>query len=124
MALTTDMLKVIQLATPEGAIPEGMKVTSIAGPNTGSPAAKNTALAIGGFTLWPLSYIDNRVSYGMAMYDPQGKLTNQVEKPGARYIYKITIDGPVDTGTVSFWGQADQKVTMQLQELAALLESA
>jgi hypothetical protein len=119
MAITTDMLKVIQMAKPAGPVPDGTKITALQGPNTLNSAPTSPALAIGGFVLLPLSYMDNRVSYGMAMYDPMWRLVKLTEKPGARYVYKITIDGSGDTATVSFWGQSDQKVTLGLQELAS-----
>ncbi len=78
-------------------------------------------LALGGFTYWPMSYIDNRVSFGMVMYDVNWRSIHVLEKPGARYIYQITLDGSGSTGTVTFWGQADQRVTMMLDEICQLL---
>ena len=116
-----DMLSVIQISAPKGPIPDGMKVASLAGPNTLQPAPSCPVLAVGGFTLWPMSYIDNRVSFGMVMYDLKWNIVNQVEKPGARYIYKITPDGSGGTGSVTFSGQADQTVTMSLDEICQML---
>jgi hypothetical protein len=83
MAITTDMLKVIQLSSP-GAVPNGLKVTALQGPNTLNSAPTCPVLAIGGFTFWPLSYLDNRNSFGMTMYDLKSQVVNQVEKTGAR----------------------------------------
>jgi hypothetical protein len=116
-----DMLFVIKISAPKGPIPDGMKVTALAGPNTLQPAASCPVLAVGGFTLWPMSYIDNRVGFGMVMYDPKWKIVNQVEKPGARYIYKITKSGSGGSGSVTFSGQADQSVTMSLDEICKML---
>jgi hypothetical protein len=121
MACSMDMLAAIHLPKPKGPIPDGMKVTALQGPNTLQPAASCPVLSIGSFTLWPLSYIDNRVSFGMVMYDPQWKVVHQVEKPGARYVYKITLNGSGSTGTVTFSGQADQHVTMSLDEVCKML---
>ncbi len=121
MACSMDMLAVIQMPKPQGPIPDGMKVTSLGGPNTLQPAPSCPALAIGSFTLWPMSYIDNRVSFGMVMYDPKWKVVKQIEKPGARYIYKITLNGSGNTGSVTFSGQADQTVTMSLGEICGML---
>ena len=120
MGCTMDMLKVITMPKPKGHIPDGMKVTCTAGPN----ALQNVAcpvLTIGGFTLWALSYMDNRVSFGMVMYDPKWKVVNQVEKKGARYVYKITLDGSGPSGSATFWGQSDQKVKMSLDEICGML---
>jgi hypothetical protein len=114
-----EMLSVITMRAPKGPVPAGMKVTAITDPNTTQSAPTCPALAVGGFTLWPMSYYDNRVSFGMVMYDPRWKVVNQVEKTGARYIYKITLDSA--GGSVTFWGQANQKVTMSLSEICQLL---
>jgi hypothetical protein len=119
MGCSMDMLSVIQMPAPKGPIPDGMKVATLAGPDTLQSAPSCPALAVGGFTLWPMSYIDNRVSFGMVMYDLNWNIVNQVEKPGARYIYKIT---PNDSGeSVMFSGQADQSVTMSLDEICQML---
>ena len=118
---TMDMLKVITMPRPKGAVPDGMKVTAITGPNSTQSAPTCPVLAVGGFTLWPMSYYDNRVSFGMVMYDPKWKVANQVEKTGARYVYKITLTGSGTSGSVTFWGQSDQKVTMSLAEVCQML---
>ena len=121
MGCSMDMLFVIAMAAPKGPIPDGMKVTALAGPDTLQPAASCPVLAVGGFTLWPMSYMDNRLSFGMVMYDLDWKIVNQVEKQGARYVYKITPSGSGGTGSVTFSGQADQTVTMSLDEICQML---
>jgi hypothetical protein len=121
MACSMDMLAVIHMQKPKGPVPDGMKVTALQGPNTLQPPASCPALSIGSFVLWPMSYIDNRVSFGMVMYDPKWKVLKQVEKRGARYVYKITLNGSGSTGTVTFSGQADQSVTMSLDEVCQML---
>ena len=119
MACSMDMLAVIHLPKPGGPVPDGMKVTALQGPNTLQSASPGPTLGVGGFTLRPMSYIDNRVSFGMVMYDPKWRIVEQVEKPGARYVYKITLDK--SKGSVTFWGQADQSVTMSLDEVCQML---
>ena len=121
MACSMDMLEVITMPAPKGPIPNGLKVTALAGPNTLQPAPSCPVLSVGGFTLWPMSYIDNRVSFGMVMYDPKWNVVNQVEKPGARYVYKITLEGSGGSGSVTFSGQSDQAVTMSLDEICKML---
>ena len=118
---TMAMLKAIAMPKPKGAVPNGMKVTALTGPNTTQSAPSCPALAVGSFTLWPMSYYDNRVSFGMVMYDPKWKTVNQVEKKGARYVYKITLTGSGTSGSVTFWGQSDQKVTMSLDEICHMM---
>jgi len=121
MACSMDMLTVIKLPKPKGPIPDGMKVTCLAGPDTLQSASSCPALAVGGFTLWAMSYVDNRVSFGMVMYDLKWRIVNQVEKKGARYINGITLSGSGGTGSVTFTGQANQSVTMSLDEICQML---
>ena len=118
MNCTMNMLTVLQMPAPKGPVPNGMKVATIAGPNVLQPLKACPVLTLGSFTLWPMSYIDNRVSFGMVMYDPTWKIVNQVEKPGARYVYKITPDG---SGSVTFSGQSDQSVRMSLAEICQMM---
>src|SRR4051812_35404320 len=106
MACSMDMLAVIHRPKPGGPTPDGMKVTALQGPDTLQSAPSCPVLGVGSFALWPLSYVDNRVSFGMVMYDPVSKIVHQVEKRGARYVYKITLDGSGPTGSATFWGQA------------------
>ena len=121
MACSMDMLSVLKMSAPRGPIPEGMKVTALQGPDTLQPANPGPVLGVGGFTLWPMSYIDNRVSFGMVMYDLNWNVVNTVEKQGARYICQITKNGEGDQGSVTFLGQANQSVTMSLDEICQML---
>ena len=121
MGCTMDMLSSITMRAPLGPIPDGMKVASLADPNQLQPAPACPVLGIGSFTLWPMSYIDNRVSFGMVMYDLKWKPINTLEKAGARYIFNITLAGQGSSGTVNFWGQANQQVQLTLAESTALL---
>lgn len=121
MALTMDMLKVITLEKPLGPVPDGLKATALAGPNTLTSAPVSPVLAIGGFTYWPMSYIDNRVSFCIVSYDPQGTVVQQLETKGARYVYKITLEGSGSSGSATFWGQGDQKVTLTLDQMYNML---
>src|SRR5438128_884484 len=114
MTCTMHMFAPIKMRGPHGRIPDGMKVTCLAGPNTLQPASSCPVLSVGSFILWPMSYVDNRVSFGMVMYSPQHKIVKTVEKPGARYIYKITLRGSGTSGSVTFSGQGDQSVTMSV----------
>ena len=123
MNMTMDMLKPISMPRPKGTVPDGMKVTALTGPNTTQSAPTCPVLAVGSFTLWPMSYYDNRVSFGMVMYGPKWKVTQQAEKKGARYVYKITLSGFGPSGSVTFWGQSDQQVTMSLDEVCRMMDN-
>jgi len=116
-----EMCQPIKLAAPPGPTPDGMKVTSLAEPDALQMAGANPALAVGSFTLWPFSYYDNRVSFGMVMYDPQGEVVGTLEKPGARYVTQITLNGTGTTGTVTVTGQANQSVNLSCMEIYGLL---
>ena len=120
MACSMEMLSVIKGSKPPGPVPDGMKV-AFSADSSGKPASLGPILALGSFILWPMSYYDNRVSFGMVMYDPKGKVINTIEKQGARYIYKITPQGSGASGSVTFVGQADQSVTMSLDEICRML---
>lgn len=97
------------------AIPQGMKVTCLQGPNTLVSSATCPVVRWLGYTYWAFSYLDNRVSMGIAAYDPAGNLVAQWEKPGARYVYGIAVTPA--TQTVTFAGQVDARITMTWAEL-------
>lgn len=109
MGVTPEMLAPVKAKTPS-TIPPGLKVASFTDPNSTTKAPATPALGIGGFTVFPMSYDDNRMSFGMVTYDPHGDVITVDEVKGARYIYKVTVDK--QTGVATFWGQSDQKVTL------------
>ncbi|MGZ8216133.1 RICIN domain-containing protein [Methylomagnum sp.] len=121
-AATHPVPHVVHRAAPKGPIPDGLKVAAISGPNSLEPTHTSPALVIGSFALWPFSYLDNRVSFGMVMYDPHKQVLKQVEKPGARYVYKITVNAADQS--VTFWGQGNQSVTMTLAEINQMMLNA
>jgi hypothetical protein len=102
--------------SPPGKVPEGLKIASFAGPDSFT-AAPTPVIRVGSFTIWPMSYDDNRVSFGMVVYNPCCHTTQVVELRGARYVYKIT---PERDG-VSVWGQSDQHVTLSADDIGAML---
>ena len=109
MAVTMDMLSVVNLPAPKGQIPSGMKSVALAN-SEGGIANTCPVVAVGGFTFWPMSYDDNRMSFGMVMYDPSWNVVNTQEMKGARYIYQITLNGTGETGSVTFLGQDGKSV--------------
>lgn len=116
MAWPSETISIETVPTRPRDIPEGLKITSLAGPDSFT-AAPTPVIRVGSFTIWPLSYYDNRVSFGMALYDPCGCVVRVVEKPGARYVYKVTNEN----GTVTVWGQSDQRVTLTADEIGEIL---
>lgn len=121
MGCTIEMLGIRQLPYSKGAIPEGMKLTALKGPDTLEPSPMTPVVTVGSFTLWPMSYRDNRMSFGMVMYDPKWNVAGTLEKKGARYICSITTQGSGADGTVTFHGQANNTVTMTVAEICGML---
>jgi hypothetical protein len=121
--MSIDLLAPVAASLPAAshpAIPEGMKVACFTGPNSPEPDGPSQSCPVlqwGGLTFWPYSYVDNRVSMGIVSYDSAGKLVKQMEKAGARYVWKITVD--TAARTVTFWGQANQTIVVPWVELAA-----
>ena len=97
------------------AIPSGLKLTCMKGPDTLDPCDTCPVIEWHGYTYWAYSYIDNREAMNIVAYDVQGKVVKQWEKSGARYVYKITVD--VKAQTVTFWGQSDRKIVMSWKDL-------
>jgi hypothetical protein len=120
MACTMEMLTVIKGSKPPGKVPDGLKV-SFGADSGNKPVPAGPVLAVGSFILWPMSYYDNRVSFCMVMFDPKGKVINMVEKKGVRYVYKVAMAGSGGSGSVTFVGQADQSVTMSIDEICGML---
>ena len=120
MGVTMDMLKVVNLPAPKGQTPGGLKAVALANPE-GGIAPTSPVVAIGSFTFWPMSYDDNRMSFGMVMYDPQMNVVNVQEMKGARYIYQITLNGSGETGSVTFLGQDGKSVQVPVSAFDALM---
>jgi hypothetical protein len=88
--------------------PDGTKVTV---DFNGPPLHLHPVLRWGGYTYWPLSYIDNRYSMAIVITDSARKIIKTIQAPGARYIRNIEVHNA--TSEVSFIGQADLVATMQ-----------
>jgi hypothetical protein len=101
---------------PALAVPAGLKVTCLSDPNRLDLTPNCPVVQVHGHTIWPFSFYDNRVSMALVAYDSAGKVVGQWVKDGARYIVDISVD--VLTGTLTFRGQANDKVTLAWSELA------
>lgn len=67
------------------------------------------------FIYYAFSYEDNKVSLCIVAYDDNGNVAKEWEQPGARGVYKITVDEKAEK--VIFWGQENQKVEMEWVDL-------
>jgi uncharacterized repeat protein (TIGR02543 family) len=98
--------------------------TRVTPPPNGSASCTPTCPIIqwGAYTFWAYSYSDNRIGMNIVTYDASGNIVQQLEKGGARYLSKITMDAAAKTFT--FWGQDDMTITVGWGELLSASSSA
>ncbi|WP_206669721.1 InlB B-repeat-containing protein [Paenibacillus luteus] len=98
--------------------------TRVTPPPNGSANCSPTCPIIqwGAYTFWAYSYSDNRIGMNIVTYDASGNIVQQLEKGGARYLSKITMDAAAKTFT--FWGQDDMTITVGWGELLSASSSA
>ncbi len=93
------------LPGPEGCNPNGPQVSAY------------PVLLYNGFTYWPLSYEDNRVSFAIVITSGSTlSIVGQFEAPGSRYIDSIQVSS--GTETVNFVGQSFDGASVSWSELA------
>ncbi|WP_136607682.1 Ig-like domain repeat protein [Paenibacillus dokdonensis] len=112
--------EIITLASPPGNIPSGYKQACMIDGRDNYPVGSPTCpvLKWGEYTFWGYSDTDNMGYFNIVQYNKDGDIVNQnISNTGARYLYKIELDNM--NHTVSFVGQADQKVTSNLNSLKA-----
>lgn len=97
------------------AIPSGLKTACLKGPDTLDSCTAYPVVKWNGYTYWPYSFIDNRDAMAIVAYDSAGKMVKRLDKNGARYIYKITVDDAAQK--VTFWGQANKTIVLSFKEL-------
>ncbi len=111
---------IIALASPPGSIPSGYKQACMIDGRDSSPIGSPTCpvLKWGEYTFWGYSDTDNMGYFNIVQYNKKGDIVNQnISQTGFRYLYKIELD---DTNhKVSFVGQAENKVTLNLNSLKA-----
>lgn len=88
--------------------PNGTKVTT---DFNGPTYERYPVLRWGGYTYWPLSYIDNRVCMAIVITDSARNIVKIIQAIGARYIRSIEVHEA--TLEVSFIGQADRVATVE-----------
>ena len=117
MAWPIETISIDTQQAPPGPVPEGLKLLTFTGPDTMQRAGATPVIRVGSFVVWPMSYDDNRMSFGMVVYDPCCHTARVVEARGARYVYKIT----KERDGVTVWGQGDQHVTLSADDVGAML---
>ncbi len=97
------------------AFPSSLKESCSKGPNTLKPSSTCPVLKLGEYTYWAYSYIDNRFAMNIVAYDSAGRVVQQWEKPGARYVWAIDVNETAKT--VTFRGQANRTIEIGFKEL-------
>ncbi len=104
-----------RLNSSHPAVPSGWKEACVQGPDTGAPSEQCPVLTYNGYTYWAYSDINNDVAMSIVAYDAAGEIFKQWDRPGARYIWQITVDAAAQT--VSFAGQSNAKITLGWSDL-------
>jgi len=103
------------LTSSHPAVPSGWKEACVVSANSGAPSPNCPVLQYNGYTYWAWSDINNGVAMAIVAYDPAGVAVKQWNKPGARYIWQITVDPVAET--VGFVGQSNSTITMSFTDL-------
>lgn len=102
---------VVNVPQNSSPVPEsGLKVTCLEGPNVLVPSQTCPVIKYKGYTFWAYSFVDNRVAMALVRYGSDGKMQALENLPGARYVWKITIDPKTKTATL--WGQSNVTVSV------------
>lgn len=115
---TFQMIQAVPKGAPPLSVPAGSAYVCLAGPNALEPCTEFPILVCCQYTYWAYSYRDNRDAMNIVLYDPVGGIVRQWQKPGARYLWKITADERAKN--VTFWGQANDKIVMSWDELGLM----
>jgi hypothetical protein len=97
------------------AIPAGLKVTCMTGPNVLTPSKTCPVVFYQGITTWAYSFIDNRVSLALVSYDARGKIVRNVTRDGARYVW--VMESGIPSRLVTMFGQANQYIEAPWDQL-------
>lgn len=102
-------------ATSHPAIPAGLKVTCMTGPNVLTLSKTCPVVVYQGITTWAYSFLDNRVSMALVSYDAGGKIVRNVTRDGARYVW--VMESGIRTRLVTMFGQSNQYIEVPWDQL-------
>lgn len=102
-------------STSPPAIPSGLKVSCLKGPNTTQPSSTCPVIKWDRYTYWAYSHSDNRSAMTIVAYDAAGNIVKQWYKPGARYVWRIAVDAA--TEKVTLWGQDNKRIVVTWDQL-------
>ncbi|WMT41194.1 Ig-like domain repeat protein [Paenibacillus sp. D2_2] len=110
--------EIIVLASPPGIIPSGYKQACMIDGRDSNPVGSPTCpvLKWGEYTFWGYSDSNNMDNFNIVQYDKESVIVNQdIFELGVRYLYKIELDNT--NHTVSFVGQSEKRITVNLNSL-------
>ncbi|HTQ14020.1 MAG TPA: hypothetical protein VMH86_09105 [Rhizomicrobium sp.] len=87
-------------------VPSGLKVTCMVNGQSLQPGSTCPVAKVGNYTTWALSYIDNRVSLAFVTFDGKGAVVRNVEAPGTRYVWQMTVNTANKTVVATGQGNA------------------
>lgn len=96
-------------------LPPEFKIDPATGPAAADLASESQVLTLGNYTYWAADYVDDRPSICLLAFDADAQLVKQLEKPGARRTWQMTLDS--ERQAVIIHGAADHTVTATLAEL-------
>lgn len=96
--------------------PPGLQLACINAPVDGAPSSKSCpVIYYGAGKTWIFSYNDNRMSFAVVTYGPNGAIVRNAEAPGGRYIFDIFSD---DHGQkLTLVGQSKNSVVINWSDL-------
>jgi hypothetical protein len=96
-------------------VPAELKVATATGPTTSDLDPESQVLTLGDYTYWATDYVDDRLSMCLLAFDAAGQLIKQLEKPGARRFWQMTLDQ--ENQAITCHGESDRTITATLAEL-------
>ena len=96
-------------------VPSELEVNPATGPAASDFDPESQVLTLGDYTYWATDYADHRLSMCLRAFDVSGQIVKQIEKPGARRIWKMTLDQ--ENQAVTCHGESDRTITATLAEL-------
>lgn len=95
-------------------VPAELKIDPATGPTSPDLASDTQVLTLGNYTYWAADYVDDRLSMYLLAFDASDRLVKQLEKPGARRVWKMTLD---QGQAITCHGASDRTITATLAEL-------
>lgn len=96
-------------------VPSDLKIRPSVGPAASDIAPDSQVLTLGDYTYWVADYADDRLSMCLLAFDASEQIVKRMEKPGARRVWKMTLD--TENRVLTCHGESDRTITATLAEL-------